>query len=86
MELRLDDKFPLMPGQVIAESPAAKAEKKAKPKLKKKVWSEQDEAEDEEKWRETLLKADLLNIEIAERQLAIIAPRVAQTKSKKQRA
>ena len=86
MELRLDDKFPLMPGQVIAKLPAAKAEENAKPKGKKKARSEQDDAEDEKKWRATLLKADLLNIEIAERQLANIAPHVAQNKSKKKRA
>jgi diacylglycerol kinase family enzyme len=82
MELRLDDKFPLMPGQVLAESPAEKEEKKAKAKPKKKAETGQDDAEDEKRWRATLLKADLLNIEIAERQLAIIAPHAAKAKQK----
>jgi hypothetical protein len=85
MELRLDDKFPLMPGQVLAESPADKA-KKAEPKPKKKLKTEQDKAEDEAAWRATLLKADLLNFEIAERQLAIVAPRTAKTRPKAKRA
>jgi diacylglycerol kinase family enzyme len=84
MELRLDDKFPLMPGQVIAESPAEKAGRKAKPK--KKIENEPDEEEDEKRWRATLLKADLLNIEIAERKLAIIAPRATKTKRRAKRS
>jgi diacylglycerol kinase family enzyme len=85
MELRLDDKFPLMPGQVLAESPADKA-KNAEPKPRKKLKTEQDKAEDEAAWRATLLKADLLNFEIAERQLAIVAPRAAKTRPKAKRA
>lgn len=80
MELRLDDKFPLMPGQALAESPAdkeqvEKTEQKAGRK-KTPIETERDAAADEAQWRKTLLTADLLNLEIAERQLAIIAPRV----------
>jgi hypothetical protein len=89
MELRLDDKFPLMPGQMLAESPADKEEQaedaKPEPKAKKKIKTAQDAAEDEKKWRQTLLKADLLNIEIAERQLAIIAPHAAKANGKSKR-
>lgn len=82
MELRLDDKFPLMPGQATAEAPADKAEKKTQPKRKKKIKTEEDAAEDEAAWRASLRTADLLNIEIAERKLAIIAPSVAKAKGK----
>jgi hypothetical protein len=73
-----------MPGQVIAESPAEKAGRKAKPK--KEIENEPDEEEDEKRWRATLLKADLLNIEIAERKLAIIAPRATKTKRRAKRS
>jgi diacylglycerol kinase family enzyme len=83
MELRLDDKFPLMPGQMLAESPAEKAERllpEPNKATRKKIKTEEDAAEDEKKWRATLLKADLLNIEIAERKLTIIAPHIAKAK------
>ena len=72
MELRLDDKFPLMPGQASGAGPAEKQEKKPRPK---KIKTKADEAEDEAAWRASLLTADLLNIEIAERQLSILAPK-----------
>jgi len=86
MELRLDDKFPLMPGQVIATAPSDEAEKEAEPRGKKKIRTKEDETEEEARWRASLLKADLLNIEIAERQLSILAPRgKAATKREERR-
>jgi len=74
MELRLDDKFPLMPGQATA-APVEKLEQGADPKPSKKIKSKEDAAEDEKAWRASLLTADLLNIQIAERKLSILAPR-----------
>jgi diacylglycerol kinase family enzyme len=62
MDLRIDDKFPLMPGQATAPSDA-------KPK-KADVGKKTDE--DDEKAKRD--KADLVTIEVAERQLAILAP------------
>jgi len=59
MDLRIDDKFPLMPGQATAPSDAGK--KKAK-----------DSEEADAKARRD--NADLVTIEIAERQLRILAP------------
>ena len=58
MELRLDDKFPLMPGQATAQEKNKKA----------KNGAEEETARNRD-------QADLLNIEIAERQLSILAPR-----------
>jgi len=81
MELRLDDKFPLMPGQATGTTPEKKQEKRARPK---KIKTKADEAEDEAAWRASLLTADLLNIEIAERQLSILAPR-GKSKAKARR-
>jgi len=60
MELRLDDKFPLMPGQATARENEKRKKGKNGP------------AEEAAKNRD---QADLLNIEIAERQLSILAPR-----------
>ncbi|GAB2177189.1 diacylglycerol/lipid kinase family protein [Dongia sp. agr-C8] len=62
MDLRIDDKFPLMPGQATAPG----AEKKDH---KKKV--EENDAADEKAKRE---RVDLVTIEVAERQLEILAP------------
>ena len=59
MDLRIDDKFPLMPGQATAPSETKKADKN------------KGKTENEETDRD---KADLVTIEIAERQLAILAP------------
>src|SRR4051812_986009 len=58
MDLRIDDKFPLMPGQATV------------PKAKKGDAKRSDE--DEEKARRN--NADLVTIEVAERQLTIVAP------------
>jgi diacylglycerol kinase family enzyme len=66
MELRLDDKFPLMPGQAT----------QAKDRGMRKAG---DGAEDKD--GENPDRVDLLNIEVGERQLKILAPRV-QTKAK----
>ncbi len=63
MDLRIDDKFPLMPGQATAPSDPKKA-------AKKKHAKESDEAE--EKARRD--NADLVTIEVAARQLEILAP------------
>lgn len=82
MELRLDDKFPLMPGQILPEPPVDNTEKMEKAKPRKKAKAKENDADAEAKWRATLLKADLLNMEIAERQLAIIAPHAAKPKDK----
>ncbi len=78
MELRIDDKFPLMPGQMIAAAPTDKAGKKAKPK--KTASAAEDEAEREAAWQETLQHVDLLNIEVAERKLKVLAPREKKAK------
>jgi len=64
MDLRIDDKFPLMPGQATAPSEDKKETKK------KKVTKDSEEAEEKAKHD----NADLVTIEIAERQLAILAP------------
>jgi diacylglycerol kinase family enzyme len=82
MELRLDDKFPLMPGQATAPDTEKAKHKKA---------NDQPLESDDEEWKRTKERADLLNIEIAERQLAILAPRAAgrskgAKKAKKARA
>ncbi|WP_395014707.1 diacylglycerol/lipid kinase family protein [Dongia sp.] len=61
MDLRIDDKFPLMPGQATAPSADTKNGKKKKTS---------DEADEKAK-RD---KVDLVTIEIAERQLEILAP------------
>jgi hypothetical protein len=63
MDLRIDDKFPFMPGQATAPS----SDKKT---AKKKNAKETDEAEEKSK-RENV---DLVTIEVAERQLEILAP------------
>jgi diacylglycerol kinase family enzyme len=63
MDLRIDDKFPLMPGQATAPS-------KAKNDARKKKDKKDGEADDKSK-RENV---DLVTIEIAERQLEILAP------------
>jgi len=63
MDLRIDDKFPLMPGQATAPSDDKKNHKKKKAK-------EGDEADEKAK-RDN---ADLVTIEVAERQLEILAP------------
>jgi diacylglycerol kinase (ATP) len=63
MDLRIDDKFPLMPGQATAPSDAKK-------NTKKKHAKESDEAEEKAKHD----NADLVTIEVAERQLEILAP------------
>jgi diacylglycerol kinase (ATP) len=60
MDLRIDDKFPLMPGQATAPS----KDKEAK--------STKKTEEEEEKAKRA--NADLVTIEIAERQLSILAP------------
>jgi diacylglycerol kinase family enzyme len=61
MDLRLDDKFPLMPGQA-----AAQAKEKEKPKKAKNGAEEEEPEHDRD-------QVDLLNIEIAERQLKVLA-------------
>jgi diacylglycerol kinase (ATP) len=61
MDLRLDDKFPLMPGQA-----AAQAKEKEKPKKTKNGADEEEPAHNRD-------QVDLLNIEIAERQLKVLA-------------
>jgi diacylglycerol kinase family enzyme len=63
MDLRIDDKFPLMPGQATAPSDPKKDHKKKKAK-------DSDEVEEKAK-RDN---ADLVTIEIADRQLEILAP------------
>jgi diacylglycerol kinase family enzyme len=63
MDLRIDDKFPLMPGQATAPSHGKKDPKKKHAK-------ESDEADEKAK-RDN---ADLVTIEVAERQLEILAP------------
>src|SRR4051812_27697237 len=63
MDLRIDDKFPLMPGQATAPSHDKKDPKKKHAK-------ETDEVEEKAK-RDN---ADLVTIEVAERQLEILAP------------
>jgi diacylglycerol kinase (ATP) len=63
MDLRIDDKFPLMPGQATAPTEKKKGGRKKHAK-------ETDEAEEKAK-RDN---ADLVTIEVAERQLAILAP------------
>lgn len=64
MDLRIDDKFPLMPGQATAPSDSKKDHKK------KKAAPESDETEEKSKHD----NADLVTIAIAERQLEILAP------------
>jgi diacylglycerol kinase family enzyme len=64
MDLRIDDKFPLMPGQATAPSEPKNAAKK---KAAKPV-----DPEAEEKARRQ--NADLVTIEVAARQLEILAP------------
>lgn len=71
MDLRIDDKFPLMPGQATAPS----AEKKDH----RKKALESDEAA--EKARRN--NADLVTIEVAERQLKILAPQGRAAKQEK---
>jgi diacylglycerol kinase (ATP) len=61
MDLRIDDKFPLMPGQATAPSKDKEAKKEPK-----KTDEEDDKAKRD--------NADLVTIEIAERQLSILAP------------
>lgn len=63
MDLRIDDKFPLMPGQATAPSAPKKDAKKKESKTS-------DEAEEKAK-RDN---ADLVTIEIADGQLEILAP------------
>jgi diacylglycerol kinase family enzyme len=63
MDLRIDDKFPLMPGQATAPSEDRKDARKKKAKGADEV--------DEKTKRENV---DLVTIEIAERQLEILAP------------
>jgi len=63
MDLRIDDKFPLMPGQATAPS----VDKKDARKKKAKAGEEPDEKTKRE-------NVDLVTIEIAERQLEILAP------------
>jgi diacylglycerol kinase family enzyme len=63
MDLRIDDKFPLMPGQATAPS-------EDKKNHKKKQTKESHDAEEKSKHD----NADLVTIEIAERQLEILAP------------
>jgi hypothetical protein len=63
MHLRIDDKFPLMPGQATAPSEPKKDAKKKEPKAT-------DEAEEKAK-RDN---ADLVTLEIASVQLEILAP------------
>ena len=58
MDLRIDDKFPLMPGQAVASSETKKADRETK---------DPDAKTDRD-------KADLVTIEIAEQQLTILAP------------
>jgi diacylglycerol kinase family enzyme len=60
MDLRIDDKFPLMPGQATA------------PSMTKKETKKTDKGEEDEKTNRD--HADLVTIEIAERQLEILAP------------
>jgi diacylglycerol kinase (ATP) len=80
MELRLDDKFPLMPGQATASAPPPDpAAKKAKKSKLKDV-----PAEEETPKTSGQTPADLLNIEIGGRKLSILAPRGDQ-KAKKSR-
>jgi diacylglycerol kinase family enzyme len=62
MDLRIDDKFPLMPGQATAPTDGKKDVKKGAKRSD----------EDEEKASRD--QADMVTIEIAERQLAILAP------------
>jgi len=64
MDLRIDDKFPLMPGQATMPSEAKKA-------AKAKKTTEADDAAAEKAKRDN---ADLVTIEVAERQLEILAP------------
>jgi diacylglycerol kinase family enzyme len=64
MDLRLDDKFPLMPGYA-----AAAAEKEKRKNRKPKDGEEEEPAHHRD-------QIDLLNIEIAERQLKVLAPRM----------
>jgi diacylglycerol kinase (ATP) len=58
MDLRIDDKFPLMPGQATTPSDTKDTKKKT-------------DEEDEKAKRDN---ADLVTIEVAERQLSILAP------------
>ena len=67
MDLRIDDKFPLMPGQATAPSDP---KKDAKKKISKPANEEEEQAAEKVK-RDN---ADLVTIEIAERQLEILAP------------
>jgi diacylglycerol kinase family enzyme len=67
MDLRIDDKFPLMPGQATAPSETRKETKRRQ----SKVLDEKEEAAQEKAKRNN---ADLVTIEIAERQLEILAP------------
>jgi len=66
MDLRIDDKFPMMPGQTSTPSDAKKGDEK-------KTGKPPTEAEE----KENRNKADMVTIEIAERQLAILAPQGA---------
>ncbi len=81
MDLRIDDKFPLMPGQATAPSDPRKD-------AKKKHAKEPDEAEEKAK-RDN---ADLVTIEVAARQLEILAPQgkadgaAAKRSNKKERS
>jgi diacylglycerol kinase family enzyme len=68
MDLRIDDKFPLMPGQATAPSSGKKDSKK-------KDFKPANEAEEKAAEKAKRDNVDLVTIEIAERQLEIRAPK-----------
>lgn len=84
MDLRIDDKFPLMPGQATAPSESKKEARRKEAKVL-------DEKEEEAREKAKRDNADLVTIEVAERQLEILAPQgkangaVAQRPSKKEK-
>jgi diacylglycerol kinase family enzyme len=67
MDLRIDDKFPLMPGQATAPSESKKDAKRKEAKVL-------DEKEEQAREKAKRDNADLVTIEVAERQLDILAP------------
>jgi diacylglycerol kinase family enzyme len=67
MDLRIDDKFPLMPGQATKPSETKKEAKRKEAKVL-------DEKEEEAREKAKRDNADLVTIEVAERQLEILAP------------
>jgi diacylglycerol kinase (ATP) len=79
MDLRIDDKFPLMPGQATKPSETKKEAKRREAKVL-------DEKEEEAREKAKRDNADLVTIEVAERQLEILAPQGKANSAAAQRA